>query len=84
MTHTRVHSQYSTGVSRHNIEQALIAAGKDFDHLQPSAVALGPLFWPARRDDTNTNTAAVTQLLLDLGVEHRAGRRSVGARLPQG
>jgi sarcosine/dimethylglycine N-methyltransferase len=36
MTHTRIDTQYSTGVSRLDIEQALIAAGKDLDHLQPS------------------------------------------------
>jgi hypothetical protein len=40
MTRTRVHSQYSTGVSRHNIDQARIAAGKDLDDLQPSDLAL--------------------------------------------
>jgi hypothetical protein len=41
MTRTRVHSQYSTGVSQHNIEQARIAAGKDLDDLQPSDLARG-------------------------------------------
>jgi sarcosine/dimethylglycine N-methyltransferase len=34
-------AQYSTGLSRHNIQQALIAAGKDPDHLRPAD--LGPL-----------------------------------------
>ena len=32
----QVDRQYSTGLSRHNIEQALIAAGKDLDHIQPA------------------------------------------------
>ena len=32
----QIDSQYSTGLSRHNIEQALIAAGKDLHHLQPA------------------------------------------------
>lgn len=31
--------QYSTGLSRHHIEQALLAAGRDLDHLQPSDIA---------------------------------------------
>jgi sarcosine/dimethylglycine N-methyltransferase len=39
MTDTRIHDQYSTGLSRRNIEQALIAAGKDLDHLQPADLA---------------------------------------------
>src|ERR1700722_13347616 len=33
--------QYATGLSRRNIEQALVAAGKDLDHLAPAD--LGPL-----------------------------------------
>ena len=36
----RLQNQYSTGLSRRNIEQALIAAGKDLDHLQPADLAL--------------------------------------------
>lgn len=32
----RIDRQYSTGLSRHNIEQAVIAAGKDLKHLQPA------------------------------------------------
>jgi hypothetical protein len=31
-----IDNQYSTGLSRHNVEHALIAAGKDLDHLQPA------------------------------------------------
>jgi sarcosine/dimethylglycine N-methyltransferase len=32
----RIDRQYSTGLSRHNIEQALIAAGKDLKDIQPA------------------------------------------------
>jgi SAM-dependent methyltransferase len=35
-----IQNQYSTGLSRNNIEQALIAAGKDLDHLAPTDLAL--------------------------------------------
>ncbi len=36
-----IQAQYSTGLSRRSIEQALLAADKDLDHLQPAD--LGPL-----------------------------------------
>jgi sarcosine/dimethylglycine N-methyltransferase len=36
----QLQNQYSTGLSQQNIEQALIAAGKDLDHLQPADLAL--------------------------------------------
>jgi SAM-dependent methyltransferase len=32
----QIDSQYSTGLSRHNIEQALIDAGRDLNHLHPA------------------------------------------------
>jgi SAM-dependent methyltransferase len=35
-----IQAQYSTGLSRRNIEQALIAAGKDLDHLAPADLGL--------------------------------------------
>jgi SAM-dependent methyltransferase len=35
MQRVHVDSQYLTGLTQHNIEQALIAAGKDLSHLQP-------------------------------------------------
>ncbi|WAC90647.1 class I SAM-dependent methyltransferase [Mycobacterium sp. Aquia_213] len=35
-----VGTQYSTGLSQHNIEQALIAAGKDLEHLVPADLGL--------------------------------------------
>lgn len=37
---TTVEGQYSTGLSRSNIEQALLKAGKDLDHLVPADLAL--------------------------------------------
>jgi sarcosine/dimethylglycine N-methyltransferase len=41
MNDSQIRDQYSTGLSRRNIERALIAAGKDLDHLRPED--LGPL-----------------------------------------
>jgi SAM-dependent methyltransferase len=35
-----VNAQYATGLTRQNIEQALIAAGKDLGHLQPADLGL--------------------------------------------
>ncbi len=35
-----IQNQYSTGLSRRNIEQALITAGKDLDHLAPADLGL--------------------------------------------
>jgi SAM-dependent methyltransferase len=40
VTDIRIETQYSTGASRQGIEQALVAAGKDLDHLQPEDLAL--------------------------------------------
>ena len=39
MTDTRIHDQYTTGLSRRNIERALVAAGQDLDHLAPADLA---------------------------------------------
>ncbi|WIX76185.1 hypothetical protein QRX50_32560 [Amycolatopsis carbonis] len=36
---TEIDTQYSTGLSRPNIEQALVAAGQDLDHLAPADLA---------------------------------------------
>jgi ubiquinone/menaquinone biosynthesis C-methylase UbiE len=58
MKETQVHAQYSTGLSRRNIEQALIAAGKDLDHLQPSDLAL--------LEDFHTMGRIATTQLIDL------------------
>jgi len=35
-----IQSQYSTGLSRNNIERALVSAGKILDHLVPADLAL--------------------------------------------
>ena len=40
MTGIQIETQYSTGVSRQAIEQALVAAGKDLGHLRPADLAL--------------------------------------------
>ena len=40
MTDIQIQALYSTGASRQAIEQALVAAGKDLDHLQPADLAL--------------------------------------------
>jgi sarcosine/dimethylglycine N-methyltransferase len=40
VTDIQIETQYSTGASRQAIEQALLAAGKDLDHLRPEDLAL--------------------------------------------
>ena len=40
MTNNQIETQYSTGVSRQTISQALVSAGKDLDHLRPEDIAL--------------------------------------------
>lgn len=40
MNNLQLHAQYSTGLSRRNIEQALIAAGKNLDDLRPADLGL--------------------------------------------
>jgi ubiquinone/menaquinone biosynthesis C-methylase UbiE len=51
-------NQYSTGLSRNNIEQALIAAGKDLDCLAPADLAL--------LEDFHTMGRFATSQLVDL------------------
>jgi ubiquinone/menaquinone biosynthesis C-methylase UbiE len=58
MKDTTIHGQYSTGLSRHNIEQALIAAGKDLNHLQPADLGL--------LEDFHTMGRIATSQLVDL------------------
>ena len=53
-----IQTQYSTGLSRHNIEQALIAAGKDLDNLAPADLAL--------LEDFHTMGRFATSQLVDL------------------
>jgi len=58
MTTIRIDEQYSTGLSRRNIEQALRAAGKDLDDLRPADLA--PL------EDFHTMGRIATSQLVDL------------------
>ncbi|WP_067890573.1 class I SAM-dependent methyltransferase [Nocardia vaccinii] len=58
MTRARIPSPYETGSSRSDIERALIAAGKDLDHLQ--AADLGML------EDFHTSGRIATEQLADL------------------
>ncbi len=58
MTNTRIHDQYSTGLSRPNIERALVAAGKDLDHLVPADLA--------QLEDFHTMGRYATTELVDL------------------
>jgi SAM-dependent methyltransferase len=51
-------NQYSTGLSRPNIEQALITAGKDLDHLEPADLGL--------LEDFHTMGRIATSQLVDL------------------
>ena len=53
-----IQAQYSTGLSRRNIERALIAAGKDLDHLQPADLGL--------LEDFHTMGRYATSQLVDL------------------
>ncbi|WP_216896611.1 class I SAM-dependent methyltransferase [Nocardia alni] len=58
MNSTEIHTQYSTGLSRHNIEQALLAAGKDLDQLRPADLGL--------LEDFHTMGRFATSQLVDL------------------
>ncbi|MGH3552102.1 MAG: class I SAM-dependent methyltransferase [Mycobacterium sp.] len=58
MADNQLPAQYSTGLSRRNIEQALIAAGKDLDHLQPGDLGL--------LEDFHTMGRIATSQLVDL------------------
>jgi sarcosine/dimethylglycine N-methyltransferase len=58
MTDIRVDDQYSTGLTQHNIEQALIAAGKNLDDLAPADLAL--------MEDFHTMGRIATRQLVDL------------------
>ena len=53
-----IQNQYSTGLSRRNIEQALISAGKDLDHLEPADLGL--------LEDFHTMGRYATSQLVDL------------------
>lgn len=53
-----IQDQYSTGLSRNNIEHALVSAGKDLDHLVPADLAL--------LEDFHTMGRIATAQLVDL------------------
>ena len=61
-----IQTQYSTGLSRNNIERALIAAGKDLDHLAPADLAL--------LEDFHTMGRFATSQLVDLAQIASASR----------
>ncbi|MBV9320684.1 MAG: hypothetical protein JO106_12385 [Mycobacterium sp.] len=71
MSDTQIQAQYSTGLSRPNIERALIAAGKDLDWFE--ATDLGML------EDFHTMGRIATSRLVDL-----AGITSEGGVLDAG
>ncbi|GAC1395703.1 MAG: class I SAM-dependent methyltransferase [Mycobacterium sp.] len=58
MTNTEIRAQYSTGLTRSDIEQALVAAGKDLENLQPSDLAM--------LEDFHTMGRIATGQLVDL------------------
>jgi SAM-dependent methyltransferase len=58
MKDNQIHVQYSTGLSRRNIEHALRTAGKDLDHLQPADLGL--------LEDFHTMGRYATTQLVDL------------------
>jgi sarcosine/dimethylglycine N-methyltransferase len=58
MTETTIRDQYATGLSRDGIEAALVAGGKDLDHLRPADLA--PL------EDFHTMGRYATTELVDL------------------
>jgi sarcosine/dimethylglycine N-methyltransferase len=58
MSDTLIHSQYSSGDSRRNIEDALVAAGKNLHDLQPTDLAL--------LEDFHTMGRFATSQLVDL------------------
>jgi sarcosine/dimethylglycine N-methyltransferase len=58
MTSTQITAQYSTGLSRRNIEQALIAAGKDLENIQLSDLTM--------LEDFHTMGRIATSQLVDL------------------
>jgi sarcosine/dimethylglycine N-methyltransferase len=58
MKDTQIPTQYSTGLARRNIRQAIIAAGKDLDHLQLEDLAL--------LEDFHTMGRYATSQLVDL------------------
>ena len=64
MTDIQIETQYSTGVSRQAIEQALVAAGKDLSHLQPTDLTLLEDFHTMGRIAT-TQLAGLVEITAD-------------------
>jgi sarcosine/dimethylglycine N-methyltransferase len=58
MNDNKIHTQYSTGLSRRDIEQSLVAAGKDLDDLAPADLGL--------LEDFHTLGRIATSQLVDL------------------
>jgi sarcosine/dimethylglycine N-methyltransferase len=58
MNDNKIHTQYSTGLSQRNIEQSLVAAGKDLNDLQPADLGL--------LEDFHTLGRIATSQLVDL------------------
>ena len=58
MNDNKIHTQYSTGLSQSNIEQSLVAAGKDLNHLAPADLGL--------LEDFHTLGRIATSELVDL------------------
>jgi SAM-dependent methyltransferase len=58
MNNSQIQLQYSTGLSRRNIEDALLAAGKDLDHIAPADLGL--------LEDFHTMGRLATSQLVDL------------------
>ena len=58
MNDNKIHTQYSTGLSRRNIEQSLLAAGKDLNDLAPADLGL--------LEDFHTLGRIATSQLVDL------------------
>jgi hypothetical protein len=78
MALSQLHEQYSTGQVRASIEAALVAAGKNLDHLQPGELALLDDFHTLGRIATGelaeqvTITAADTVLCTPISTSCRA------------
>jgi sarcosine/dimethylglycine N-methyltransferase len=85
MTDIQIETQYSTGASRQAIEQALVAAGKDLDHLRPEDLALLEDFHTMGRIAT-TQLADLVEIapddeVLDAGSGIGGAARYVAARI---
>ena len=64
MTTTDIRAQYSTGLSRNNIEKTLIAAGYDLDHLQPADLGMLEDFHTMGRIATGQVLRGVTRVAI--------------------